>query len=253
MADPRSRWEVVYDDLRGRIVRGDLGEGDQVPGELDLSEVHGVSRSTVRSALQRLQQEGLITEGRGRLGRQVRADNPLIWNLHSFEGVSRRDDPAAGLDDWAQQVADQGRRPEQEVTPTLGPSTSQVAKWLLLPAGSPVVTRSRVRSVDGRPWQLSVSHFPGSWAQGTVLMEPGDVVVAGGILAGLGHQQKRVHDEIRARMPTPSESRQLEIPVGTPVIEHLRIGYDTEDMPVRAMITVAPGDKHILVYELEIS
>lgn len=251
-ADTRSRWEVVYGDLRRRIDAGELGAGDQVPGEIQLSEAHGVSRSTVRAALSRLQQEGLITEGRGRLGRTVRADKPLEWNLHAFERRDRRDDPATGMDDWARGVADQDRVPSQVIKPTLELAEQNVAGWMAVPTGSQVVLRSRVRSVDGRPWQLSDSYFP-AWAKDTVLLtEPEDIVLPGGALAYLGHPQVRTRDEIKARMPSPDEVRRLEIPVGTPVIEHVRIGFGADDIPVRAMVTVAPGDRHVLIYELEV-
>ncbi|MER5641858.1 GntR family transcriptional regulator [Kitasatospora sp. NPDC002227] len=251
-AETRARWQVVYDDIRGQIDRGVLGKGDQVPGEVFLADRHGVARSTVRSALSRLEQEGLITAGKGRLGRTVRNDEPLVWNLHSFERRDRRDDPNTGMDDWARGVADQGRIPHQEIKPSLEMAEATVAGWLGVPVNSPVVRRSRRRAVDDRPWQLSDSWFP-EWAKDTPLLtHVEDLVLPGGALAYLGHPQVRTRDEIRVRMPSPGEAQRLEIPVGTPVMEHVRIGYGVDDMPVRVMITVAPGDRTTLVYELEV-
>ncbi|MFD7590688.1 GntR family transcriptional regulator [Kitasatospora sp. NPDC059811] len=250
--ETRALWQVVYDDLRSRIDQGSLQKGAQVPGEIALSEQHGVSRSTVRSALLRLEQEGLITAGKGRLGRTVREDEPLMWNLHAFERANRRDDPATGMDDWARGVADQGRTPHQEIKPSLEMAEPSVGKWLQVEAGTPVVRRSRRRTVDGRPWQLSDSWFP-EWAKETVLLtHVEDLVLPGGALAHLGHPQVRTRDEIRVRMPSPTEAQHLEIPVGTPVMEHVRIGFGSDDIPVRAMVTVAPGDRTTLVYELEV-
>jgi DNA-binding GntR family transcriptional regulator len=55
-----SRPDMVAQRLREAIVQGEIGEGDQLV-EPDLVESFGVSRPTVREALQRLVQEGLLT------------------------------------------------------------------------------------------------------------------------------------------------------------------------------------------------
>jgi len=53
-------------------------------------------------------------------------------------------------------------------------------------------------------------------------------------------------------MPTPTEADQLELPMGTPVGQHVRIGIGTDDRPVRVMVTVFPGDRQVLAYELSV-
>ena len=40
------------------------------------------------------------------------------------------------------------------------------------------------------------------------------------------------------------------IPAGTPVAEHIRTGYTTENKPVRVMISIIPGDTLILRYTI---
>ncbi|MEU4513515.1 UTRA domain-containing protein [Nonomuraea wenchangensis] len=74
-----------------------------------------------------------------------------------------------------------------------------------------------------------------------------------GLPASIGRTQARLVDEIQTRMPTKDESARLGLPAGTPVAEHMRTGHDAEGRPVRVMITVAAGDRHILVYELDAS
>lgn len=250
--DNRALWESVYDDIRGRVESGDLAPGAQVPAELDLAATHQVSRQTVRTALTRLTQEGLISEGRGRRGRTVRDGLKLRWDLGTFERGPRRDDPAVGMDDWAAGVAAQGCTPSQTVAVSIEAPPANVARWLDAAEGDMAVRRTRVRSVNGRPFQLSTSWFPESIARGTPLLEQGDVTMPGGILRAIGHPQTRIRDEIYLRMPTPHETSALELPVGTPVAQHVRIGYGEDNRPVRVMETIAPGDRHVLVYELEV-
>jgi GntR family transcriptional regulator len=57
-------WSQLRDDLIARLEGGEFPE--RFPGEMELVEVYAVSRHTVREALRRLRQEGLIESSRGR-------------------------------------------------------------------------------------------------------------------------------------------------------------------------------------------
>lgn len=59
------RYLQLADELRRRILSGDLKPRDNFPTEAELCRAHEVSRFTVREALRRLQGEGLIERRRG--------------------------------------------------------------------------------------------------------------------------------------------------------------------------------------------
>jgi GntR family transcriptional regulator len=238
----------IADDLRTQIRDGTLRPGDVLPTSRELAEQYGVTPKTVGSGIDLLKTEGLVIGEQGGR-RRVRAQRPITWNLTRFERGGRRDS-AAG-DDWSSAIRDAGRNPAQHVTVHTGPADPQVASWLQVTPGTEVVHRVRLRTVDDQPYQLATSSFPMPIASGTPLMEERDVSMPGGILASIGHPQLRVRDEISIRMPSPEESERLHLPLGTPVAEHVRIGYG-ESGPVRVMVTIAPGDRHRLVYELEV-
>lgn len=62
-------WEQLLADLRRRL---DLDEfSESFPGELALVAEYGVSRHTVREAVRRLRDEGLVIAGRGRTPRRA--------------------------------------------------------------------------------------------------------------------------------------------------------------------------------------
>jgi DNA-binding FadR family transcriptional regulator len=64
--------EIVADQIRAQIVRGDLNEGDFLPPEGQLMESLGISRPTLREAFRILEAEGLISVVRGsRTGAKV--------------------------------------------------------------------------------------------------------------------------------------------------------------------------------------
>lgn len=261
MPPDKKRWESVYDDLRRRIDQGELAAGDNIPGELDLADAHNVSRQTVRAALTRLQQEGVITEGSGRLGRQVRENEPLVWHLTEFERGDRRDDPARGVDDWASDMAAQGKHPYQEVEVLGVPAPPQVAHWLDVPTGQMLVRRRRIRYADDEPVTIADSWFPQDIAERECefngqrikpILTERDVTVPGGFVRAVGVNQVKFLDDIRVRMPSPEETRLLELQAGTPVGEHARVGIDDAGRRVRVIVSVFPGNRLHLAYELEV-
>lgn len=60
--------ELVANQIRRQIVRGELEEGHNLPAEAELMERFGVSRPTLREAFRILESEALITIRRGSRG-----------------------------------------------------------------------------------------------------------------------------------------------------------------------------------------
>jgi GntR family transcriptional regulator len=245
----RGAARLIADDLRGQIRSGDLGPGDVLPTTRELAEHYGVTDRTVAAGIDLLKTEGLVIGEQGGR-RRVRVDRPITWNLTKFERKTRRD--STTMDDWSTAIKEAGREPAQVVTVSTEPAGDAVAHWLQIQPGDDVVKRVRLRTVDDRPFQLSTSWFPLDVAAGTPLMEGRDVSMPGGILHSIGYPQHRVRDEITVRMPGPEESKRLNLPPGTPVAQHVRIGYGESGTPVRVMMTIAPGDRHVLVYEIDL-
>jgi len=248
----RSLREQVADKIRRLIETEELRPGDRTEREEVLAERYSVSRHTIRQALQNLAAEGLLTSGRGR-GWIVRSYEPLTWHLSAYE--SRRHHQEAGqldADQWDTEVREQGREPHQDVEVAIVAPTPHVAERLQVDGdGELVVMRRRIRRADGEPVQLADSYFKESLVRGTLLMKPQNVSAPGGVLASIGHLQARYRDEIAIRMPTKAEAELLDLPPGTPVAEVTRTGYAEDGTPLRVMVTIAPGDRNRLVYELD--
>lgn len=67
--------EQVFDQMQGLLIDGTWRTGDKLPSENELSETFGVSRMTIRQAMQKLKALGLI-ETRTGSGSYVREINP---------------------------------------------------------------------------------------------------------------------------------------------------------------------------------
>jgi len=149
----------LAEELERQITRGTWPPGAQLPPEPDLATHFGLSRATVRQALTRLEQEGLITRQKGR-GTFVSDDRRRSWLLQSAGGFFQ----------------DEVERLGREVTSTLlnlheGPLPPWACDALDLPDRSDGVTVERLRSVDGRVALYVVNHLPARLADAIVGME----------------------------------------------------------------------------------
>jgi DNA-binding FadR family transcriptional regulator len=71
--------EMLADEIRRSIVRGELKEGDRLPSEAEMTSQFGISRPTLREAFRILESESLVIVRRGsRGGAEVRAPNPDV-------------------------------------------------------------------------------------------------------------------------------------------------------------------------------
>lgn len=89
------RSDEVHDDLRRRILGGDLAAGEAIPSERALAEEFGVNRHAVREAIKRLQQAGLVVVSQGG------ATRVLDWQVYG--GLDLLGDVAPlleGADRW---------------------------------------------------------------------------------------------------------------------------------------------------------
>jgi GntR family transcriptional regulator len=236
--------QQISDDLRQQIADGTLAPGAKLPTEAQLTDEYGVTRGTVRAALDILVNEGLIVSKRP-VGYFVRERKPMVFRPQA-EFRPRPYTPEMD----AFMTEHHGRDPEQTIEVSIVEPTAEVAKRLQLEAGQLVVTRRRVRYLDGEPFNINDSFFPLDLVRDTPIMRPESIPEgANEVLAGLGYRQERAIDELYVRMPTPDEVRRLELAPGTPVGYHVCTGYTEEGKPVRVAISVLPGDRHVISYE----
>lgn len=73
--------------VKNAVRSGVLEHGNILPGERDLSQLTGVSRITVRKAMQALEEEGVVTRARG-YGTQI--NNIFEYSLKEARGFSQQ-------------------------------------------------------------------------------------------------------------------------------------------------------------------
>src|SRR5580692_8814204 len=132
--------------LAGEITDGDLKVGDQLPTEDSLVARFGVSRITVRRAIQNLVSRGLVEIRRGK-GTFVAAPK-IMQDLKELSGFVE-DMHALGHQPTARVIA-------KEIVP----ANATVARQLALTRGERVVRIRRVRLADGVPLSFDETYLP---------------------------------------------------------------------------------------------
>lgn len=195
--------------LEQAIESGELPPGQRLDNEIALAERLGLSRPTMRRAIQYLVDRGLLVRKRG-VGTQV---------VH--RAVRRPIELTSLYDD----LATEGRNPHTDVLKLEElPASDNVAHVLGVDDGTPVVRLERLRYADGEPLAIMHNYLPAGLARITEegLREAGlyQLMRAAGIRFHLASQV------IGARPATVAEARMLAEPRGASLLTMRRTAYD---------------------------
>ena len=202
------RYVELADTLRDRIVSGARGA---LASEAELGREYGVSRVTVRRALELLRDEGLVSVRRG-VGWFVAVD-PVRQSLGRVTTVEAALE-AAG--------AESGRRVLEF---TFERAPVDVAKTLGLAADAEVLRVTRLNLADGEPFALVTVWVPATLG---AHLSRADVERSTfyDLLPLQGVEPGRVVQTITAIEAGHDQAEQLGVPVGSPLLACRRVTYD---------------------------
>jgi GntR family transcriptional regulator len=139
--------------LEDEISSGRWAAGQRIPSEPDLCDHYGVSRTTVRQALSRLEQEGLVARSKGR-GTFVLGGRPRSWLIQTTEGFFHEEFVRTG-----HRVTSKILRRERAALP------NWAADALDLPHESQGIILERLRAVDGLVALYVLNYLPDRLAE----------------------------------------------------------------------------------------
>ena len=252
MASSPPAYLRIAADIRAQVASGELQPGEKIPSVAQLVKQSGLSTTSVRAAIDRLQAEGIVERRRGS-GTYIRQSTRLIRRAHSR---SMRTPAGPGTSPFARDVAAAGQHPRWEHHSEHTVATSRVAERLKIQPGDPVMHTRYRYFADDRPIQLADSHEPLAVTGGTPIEWPEDGAAVG-VVARMdlldGVHIDRFVEEVTARpaMPEEVDGLSLDTKGGLWVLAIERT-YLAGDMPVEIADIVFPGDRYRLVYEVEI-
>jgi GntR family transcriptional regulator len=226
---PRPKHLQLRELLIGMVV-----PGQAIPSERDLMATYGVSRSTVRKAIDGLVADGLLqrTHGLGTFAVRPRLETRL--HLASFSQDMRR----------------RGRTPSTRlVSVTLAEPPAEAAASLQLDAGGRAWRVVRIRLADNEP----IAHEDG-WYPAHLLPGLDARDIAGGSLYEIlgqayGLWVDHAEQTLWGEAADSDLARQLAAPVGTPLLVFRRLSA-AGGRPVEYVVSRYRGDRYQVHMEL---
>jgi GntR family transcriptional regulator len=209
---------ALRDRLMAEIEAGSPEPGGRLGAERELAARLGVSRSTLRAALDALETAGVVHRIRGRSGgifvseRRIERD---LTSLTSLPAYLRRQ----GFQSGARVLS----------TATVG-ADAETAAALDLPEGALVLEVVRVRLADEQPISLERARFPAERFPGLL-----DRSLAGSLYelleSGYGLRPSEAEERVEVVGATAAEARVLEVRPGAPLVAILRTAWAADGRP----------------------
>jgi DNA-binding GntR family transcriptional regulator len=205
----------VAQHLEHMIESGELPVGTRLENETDLADKLGLSRPTMRRAIEYLVGRGLLIRKRG-IGTQV---------VHTK--VTREVELTSLYDD----LAKTGRAPSTKVVSfRTEDAPDDLAVKLGIPLGTPVHVFERLRYADGEPLALMRNHVPAQLVSLTAADLEGQGLYH--LLRANGITMRIAKQAIGARAATAAEARALGETKGAPLLTMERSAYDDQGRAV---------------------
>lgn len=205
-----------------------IKSGERIPTETELATELKVSRTTIRSALKVLEQEGKIerTAGRGTILRQPRLGQ-LLGKLLGF----------------GDEMKLRGLTPSTRLIEITQMMPSAPVKALLRLDDELLWRLRRVRCANGEPIAVETCSIPQS-----ALTEQEAADLGNGslyeLLAQHGRAPVRGEQSVQAGLADAEEASFLNIEAGRPVLRFERLSFDENDRPIEFVMSTYRGDKY---------
>jgi len=138
--------QQLSDCLRRQVLAVNWPADSAIPSERELMRLTGLSRMTVRQAIDSLTREGLLTRVHGR---------------GTYIVPERVEQDIRGVYSFSERIRAQGRSPRTHVLETIQtPANREEANLLDLDLAEPIYRLVRLRAIDGDPVAINIVRIP---------------------------------------------------------------------------------------------
>ncbi|HZS05483.1 MAG TPA: GntR family transcriptional regulator [Blastocatellia bacterium] len=222
--------------LLGKIQAGEMKPNDRLPAEDELAATHGVSKATVRQALNELASAGVVRreQGRGTFVAEPRmAQGPR--ELTSFSAEMRR----------------RGQAPTSRVLKQdVVKAEADVAAKLQIAEGSLVVRLKRLRLADGEPLGIQTAYLPLELAPRLAKEDFTSASLYEVLERKYGLLPARAQETHYAVLLERDEARLLKVTAGSPALSAERVTFLAGGRPLELTYSIMRGDRYKIVLDL---
>jgi GntR family transcriptional regulator len=228
-SSPLPLWAQVLDDLRRRLAVGEFAAG--FPTDKDLVQEYAVSRHTVRDAVRRLQDEGVLERERGR--------GSFVKPLHLEQSVG-------SLYSLFRSIEDQGYEQRSRVLDSGRVVAAEIAAELDVAPETELVHLRRLRLADHVPVAIDELWLPMDVGAALLTTDLAHAAVYDEVERLGGRRPTGGSERIQPDLPTVEERVLLDVPARQAVFR-LERWTDVDGQPFEYRRTVVRGDRYSFV------
>lgn len=230
MVKAAPRYLTIAGALLDEIKAAKYPLGARLPSESSLMRQHNCSRNTVRAALGRLSDMGLITTRRGS-GSYVTRQAGIIHSLSSLRSISMVIQDLGFEPGMTQVSLRHDPNPRPDIQAFLG--------------GGSIWRLRRVTTASGTPFSVNDSWFRASVAQ---KLDTRDLIKDGSLYSQfakrVGRPVEEAVDYIGAEIAGPVDASLLGIAEGQPLLAIMRYAHDADHQPLEVARSAARADMY---------
>ncbi|NLY44697.1 MAG: GntR family transcriptional regulator [Tissierella sp.] len=227
----------LYDILYKDIKKGIYKPGELLPTENELIERYGISRVTVRKAMDMLLNEGIIAKrrGYGSFVKNKKVEQTLNKVLH-----------------FSNEMEKQGYKSSTKMlTNEKVYANKTIAEALSIPEGTQLTHVNRLRFANGEPMCIESAYLIHDMCPDVLSHDFSQISLRKFIVENYNIIWKRAQQKIFAIKANPGFAKLLNIKDGNPMIYIERISYTQDNIPGEYLQSYYRGDCFYLTAELE--
>ncbi len=207
---PISLYYQLKEELMKKLISKQWLPGEKIPSEKELCQMYGVSRITVRKALDELERSGHLVRRQGK--------GTFVTNISMEQRLSK-------FYSFSEELKQRGLQEHCRIIQfDQVPATNEVAASLGLEPLDPVFKLTRLRLVDLTPYTLETSYIPVAVCPS--LTE--EVISTKGLYNSMradGVYPDRVIEKFRATVIRKAEAELMGLKIGMPAMHLERVTY----------------------------
>lgn len=223
-------YQRVILDLEKLIKK--MKPNEKLPSERQLLVKYGVSRNTIRLALQNLEERGLIyrLHGKGTFVSSIYLDRPNIGGIYSFSEEVTREGQKATTQNQSLEL----------VTPT-----RKIAEQLNLAENEQAYKLVRLRLANNEPRMFSTTYLPEKLFPKLKISDLKNKTLYGVLKEKYNQLSVIAFEDVQAVSLSKAESEYLAEKEGSPSLKIYRKTINDKNIPIEFTISLARGDKFI--------
>lgn len=219
----------LVDDIKETIEKEHQAH-DLLPSERELAEIYGVSRTTVRLALQELENLGFIYKKHGK-GTFVSSISDSILNL-------------TGAYSFTEQMTSLGKEPSTKILEFLiVESNKYLSEQLNVHKGSKLIKIKRLRLADDEPMMLERTYLPYKRFEGLSSEMLEEKPMYDIFYETFEQRIKYAEEEFYASIVSDKDADYIEVPKGSASLNLVRKTVNQENEIIEYTLSVARADQ----------